>query len=166
MKHLLAILFLLMPLQLSASESTKQAIAKELMEVMDVDSLMDTMYTHVKNTMDNAAHQLNVTESERPLFTDYYQSVNQLMQDQLNWDILEPQFITIYDKNFTEDELSAMLEFYKTEQGKSILKKMPAVMQESMLLSQSMLQNILPQLQTLSTQFDKELKAHRESAKQ
>ena len=166
MKHLLAVLFLLLPLSSTASESTKQAITKELMEVMDVDSLMDTMYTHIQDTMDNAAQHLNVTEAERPLFTRYYESVNQLMQDELNWNILEPKFIAIYDKSFTESELSAMLEFYKTEHGKSILKKMPAVMQESMLLSQSMLQNILPQLQALSAQFDKDLKAHRESAKQ
>ncbi|WP_420006938.1 DUF2059 domain-containing protein [Vibrio cholerae] len=45
--------------------------------------------------------------------------------------------------------------------GQSILKKMPVVMQESMLMSQSMLQRILPQMQTLTAAFESELKAHR-----
>ena len=44
--------------------------------------------------------------------------------------------IPIYEKHFTEAEIVAMLEFYRTPVGRSIISKMPAVTQESMVAGQ------------------------------
>lgn len=44
--------------------------------------------------------------------------------------------IPIYEKIFTDREIAAMLTFYRTPEGQSIIGKMPSVMQESMVVGQ------------------------------
>ncbi|HGS5379191.1 TPA: DUF2059 domain-containing protein [Vibrio cholerae] len=161
MKKLIMVVLLMMPLHLSAVEATKNEIVKELVVVMDMDSMMDSMRHHIENSMLNVQQQLNVTESEKPLFEEYYKNVNKLVLEEVTWEKFEPYMITIYSNYFSEEELKGMIDFYSSDVGQSILKKMPVVMQESMLMSQSMLQRILPQMQTLTAAFESELKAHR-----
>ena len=161
MKKLIMVVLLMMPLHLSAVEATKNEIVKELVVVMDMDSMMDSMRQHIENSMLNVQQQLNVTESEKPLFEEYYKNVNKLVLEEVTWEKFEPYMITIYSNHFSEEELKGMIDFYSSDVGQSILKKMPVVMQESMLMSQSMLQRILPQMQTLTAAFESELKAHR-----
>ncbi|GIC06647.1 hypothetical protein VCSRO97_3525 [Vibrio cholerae] len=161
MKKLIMVVLLMMPFHLSAVEATKNEIVKELVVVMDMDSMMDSMRQHIENSMLNVQQQLNVTESEKPLFEEYYKNVNKLVLEEVTWGKFEPYMISIYSNHFSEEELKGMIDFYSSDVGQSILKKMPVVMQESMLMSQSMLQRILPQMQTLTAAFESELKAHR-----
>ncbi len=45
--------------------------------------------------------------------------------------------IPIYDRNFTSEEIDAMLVFYRTPAGQSMMRKMPVVVQESMMAGQA-----------------------------
>ena len=74
--------------------------------------------------------------------------------------------LDIYNKHFTEEEITAMLEFYRSETGQSILSKMPVVMQESMVTSQAMAQRLMPEVQALTEEFDRKLKEHRKQESQ
>ncbi|HFC9449182.1 TPA: DUF2059 domain-containing protein, partial [Vibrio cholerae] len=133
MKKLIMVVLLMMPFHLSAVEATKNEIVKELVVVMDMDSMMDSMRQHIENSMLNVQQQLNVTESEKPLFEEYYKNVNKLVLEEVTWEKFEPYMITIYSNHFSEEELKGMIDFYSSDVGQSILKKMPVVMQESML---------------------------------
>ncbi|EOX4227278.1 DUF2059 domain-containing protein, partial [Vibrio cholerae] len=133
MKKLIMVVLLMMPFHLSAVEATKNEIVKKLVVVMDMDSMMDSMRQHIENSMLNVQQQLNVTESEKPLFEEYYKNVNKLVLEEVTWEKFEPYMITIYSNHFSEEELKGMIDFYSSDVGQSILKKMPVVMQESML---------------------------------
>lgn len=163
MYRFIAILFLFVPLQLSAAQDTKQALVQELLQIMDVDSTLDAVYVQMDSMMTNMSKELEVSESERAIFDDYYQSMNELMKEEVSWQKLEPTIVTIYSNQFTEGELGAMIDFYKTEHGKSILKKMPAVTTESMVMTQSLMQQVIPKVQKLTTKLKQDLKAHRGS---
>ncbi|OEF87700.1 DUF2059 domain-containing protein [Vibrio splendidus] len=163
MYRFLVILFLLVPLKLSAAQDTKQALVQELLQIMDVDSTLDAVYVQMDSMMTNMSKELEVSESERAIFDDYYQSMNELMKEEVSWQKLEPTIVTIYSNQFTEDELGAMIDFYKTEHGKSILKKMPKVTTESMIMTQSLMQQVIPKVQKLTTKLKQDLEAHRGS---
>ncbi|MEO9494177.1 MAG: DUF2059 domain-containing protein [Vibrio splendidus] len=164
MYRFLVILFLLVPLKLSAAQDTKQALVQELLQIMDVDSTLDAVYVQMDSMMTNMSKELEVSESERAIFDDYYQSMNELMKEEVSWQKLEPTIVTIYYSNqFTEDELGAMIDFYKTEHGKSILKKMSTVTTESMVMTQSLMQQVIPKVQKLTIKLKQDLKAHRGS---
>ena len=42
------------------------------------------------------------------------------------------EVVLIYDRHFTKQELSEILQFYKSETGMKLLKEMPALLQEGM----------------------------------
>ncbi|MBV9199846.1 MAG: DUF2059 domain-containing protein [Alphaproteobacteria bacterium] len=49
---------------------------------------------------------------------------------------LEEPVITIFDKNFTDDEIKQLTAFYKTPLGQKVVTQMPVVMQQSAQLGQ------------------------------
>src|SRR5947208_12412070 len=56
--------------------------------------------------------------------------VSAMFTEKLNWEAMAPQFVTIYTTNFTEDELAAILTFYKSPAGSAFLTKTPVVNQQ------------------------------------
>ena len=77
---------------------------------------------------------------------------------------MQPMMINLYDKQFTEQEISDMLAFYKTESGQAILKKMPQVMQASMQMSQALVQDAMPEIQAIAGELGEALKRSRSEA--
>ena len=71
MHKLLAIFFLLVPLQLSAAQDTKQALVKELLQIMDVDSTLDAVFLQMDSMMADMSKELEVSDSERDIFDEY-----------------------------------------------------------------------------------------------
>ena len=71
MYRFFAILLLLVPLQLSAAQDDRQALIKELLQIMDVDSTLDAVYVQMDSMMANMSKDLGVSESEQAIFDDY-----------------------------------------------------------------------------------------------
>ena len=49
---------------------------------------------------------------------------------------LEKQLIPVYKKNFTHEDVKAIIAFYESEAGKNLAAKTPAITQESMIIGQ------------------------------
>ncbi len=82
-----------------------------------------------------------------------------LLKNEYKWEILEPKFIQIYKDSLTQDEVDGMIAFYKTPSGQTVIKKMPVIMQQSMMASQSMTQALIPKMQEIQQEFIAEIKA-------
>jgi hypothetical protein len=67
------------------------------------------------------------------------------------WDVMEPDFIAIYQASFTEAELRGMIEFYSTELGQTMIRKMPMVMEQTMGMVGRQMQRAAPRLQDIQT---------------
>lgn len=70
--------------------------------------------------------------------------------------------IDIYLNNFTEEEIQDLLSFYRSNTGRSLIKKTPMVMGESVKLSQEMMVEMMPKIQELAAEFAQELREHRQ----
>lgn len=55
----------------------------------------------------------------------------------VDYEELNEIIIPIYAQNFTDEELDGIIAFYETPIGQSVLEKMPAVVQESLVAGQS-----------------------------
>ncbi len=55
-------------------------------------------------------------------------------REEADFEGLIDQFVPIYAKHFTHEEINQLLEFYRTSVGQKVIEKMPSVMQESMSL--------------------------------
>ena len=66
MKKVVIALMLLLPLHLSAAESSKQEKVDALVEVMNLDEMVDAMHIQFQNMMNNLHQNLEITESDAP----------------------------------------------------------------------------------------------------
>lgn len=163
MRYILLCAILTLSFNAAASENTKREQVVELMNLMNMSSMMDAMYSQMNAMMQNASKELGVKPSEQPIFDKYYGKMTKVMKEEMNWKKMEPQILDLYVRHFDEKEISDMLAFYKTDTGKSVIKKMPLLMQESILIGQQMMKDALPELRKVSQELTSELKEARQS---
>lgn len=146
---------------LYAAQTPKQQKIDELINVMNMDSMVDSMYAQVEGMMKGMSDQMGVKPSEQAIFDKYYGDMTDVLKTEMSWAKMQPTMVNVYDKHFNEEEISDMLAFYKTKTGQAILAKMPVVMQESMQMSQNLVQGAMPKIQALAQQLGEELQQSR-----
>ena len=162
-KYLVGLLFITSSIFVQANESAKQTKLKELVNDMDMGSMVESIYSQMEVAMQDMSTKMGVQPNEQAIFDEYYSQMILIMKENLSWAKMEPLAVDIYDRNFTEDEITDMLVFYKTETGKSLLKKMPAVMQESMQMSQTLIEGSIPKLQQIESNLRADLEKARKA---
>lgn len=155
----------LVPAAVPAEESpqSKREMVEEMMLLMDVDAMVDTIYSQMDQVMQNMGREMGVAPEEQVLLDKYTAKMTAIMKAEVSWRKMKEPIIAVYQNYFTTQELSDMLAFYKSASGQSMLKKMPEVMKASMVVSQDMMRTVLPQIQQVSQELAEELKAQREA---
>lgn len=162
MKTILLMLSLLLVANVAtATDVHKREDIKRLIELMDMDAMIDSLYVQMEGMMRNMAVEMNVREDERDIFDEYMQKMLGIMREDMSWAKMQPGIIDVYEDNFTQKEVDDMLAFYETETGQSLIKKMPLLMQESMKISQGMVQDVMPRIQQVATELQEKLRARR-----
>ncbi|GAB0110725.1 MULTISPECIES: DUF2059 domain-containing protein [Pseudoalteromonas] len=161
MGKVLLLSLLIFSSSLYAEQNTKQQKIDELIKVMNLDSMVDSMYGQVEGMMKGMSDQMGVKPSEQAIFDKYYGDMTTVLKTEMSWAKMQPMMVNVYDKHFSEQEIADMLAFYKTDTGQKILEKMPVVMQESMQMSQSLMKDAMPKIQTLAQQLSDELEQSR-----
>ncbi|MDF0534053.1 DUF2059 domain-containing protein [Shewanella yunxiaonensis] len=157
---LLGTSFLLAPL-VHADASARRAQVEQLLLEMHMDTTMNAMYDQMEQLLVNMQNGLDLKDDEKPLFEAFAHNYSKIMRDELSWDKLKQPLIDIYVKHYTDKEIADMSAFYASESGRSMVAKMPQVMQESMQVSQSFLGTLLPKVEALQKEFAEKLKAKR-----
>jgi len=67
--------------------------------------------------------------------------------------------ISMYVNTYTESEIRAISEFYKSPAGKALLEKMPKLLQESMAMTQKKMPQIMQKIQAISQEMARELES-------
>ena len=151
-----------------ASEPATTASVEKLLEITDASKMVDAVYAQVDSMSSNMATQMGLTEKDRPAFDKYMKKVSALLRENMSWEKMKEPLIAVYIKHFTEQEIQGMIEFYNSEVGKSSIKKMPLVMQDSMGVSQKMMEGVFPKIKVLADELateTKEAKAQPEEKK-
>ena len=162
MKRLIVVaLGLLLSLGVYAQDSKRKSV-EELLRVTKMDSMIDSMYGQMHQMFEGMAKQLGVKPEEQPIFDAYINKVFSVMKEDMNWEKMKEPMIDIYLKHYTEKEIQDMLVFYESETGRSMVAKMPAVMADSMHISQEMLKSFLPKMQIMAQELQTELKKNRD----
>jgi uncharacterized protein len=146
-----------------ADEASKRAKVKELISVMHMDRMMDQMLEAIKGQTEQAMQQRpgadSMTPEQKKIETDYQAKALQIVIDSMGWKAIEPQFVTLYAQNFTEDEIDGMVTFYKSPTGQAVLNKMPQLMTSTMQLTQSLMVDVQPKLNALREDMVKQMDA-------
>lgn len=164
MKIFTMAMFLLMaPSLVNADDKDQRRQVERLLEVMKVEQAIDSMYSQIDQMFVGMAKELGVKQSEQPIFDRYMQKVAAAMKEEMTWQKMKEPMIDVYMKHYSKAEINDMLAFYSSESGRSIIAKMPSVMQDSMQISQAMFREFMPRLKQLSTELREELAQSRNS---
>lgn len=139
------------------------ASLNQLMAITDMKQMINGMFAQFDGMMNGFIREsLNgqqVTEPQQIAINNMKTKMVALLKNEYKWEILKPKFIQIYKDSLTQDEVNGMIEFYKTPSGQAVIKKMPVVMQQSMMVSQSMIHSLMPRIQQIQQEFIAEMKA-------
>lgn len=126
------------------------------MTLTAMESLTGTMMGQLEGVMRQgiagAVNGKSLTAEQQKAIELAPAKIARAMESEFNWQNLKPIYVTIYRESFTQEEVDGMVAFYKTPVGQSTIKKMPIVMQKSMLMTQARMQTLLPKMEAAMTQ--------------
>jgi hypothetical protein len=158
---LLSILFLFSSLAM-ADEASHRAAAEELLLLMNVDEMVKPVFEQVELMMEQQFDQSDAPEESRPILKKYTGKMMKILEEELSWEKMKDDYVDIYVRTYTEDEIRAIADFYKTPAGQAFIEKMPKLMQEAMALSQRSMQGYMHKIEQLSSEMAKELEEAQE----
>ena len=164
MKSKLLILFLIFcPLAAHADLASRRAKAEEMLLLFHMDRLMDQMMSGTMDQMSTMTKQLGATSikpEDQARLDDFQKRLFQLISSQVGWKALEPDYIDLYANNFTEEQLDAILAFYKSPAGAALIDKLPTLTSQGMQIAQAKMTALQPQIKQMLDDFAKTAAAH------
>lgn len=143
---------------ISAFAGTKEDLSKEMLQLVDMQKNMDSMVGQIQKMQSMQMKQMNIPAEDQEKMAEFQKKLTEKIFDAMKWEKMEPDFIKLFSEVYTEDELKAIVAFYKTPAGQSMLKKQPLLMQKSMEISQKNLMDVMPEIQKMTEEFKDSLK--------
>ena len=143
--------------QQAAAQEASAADIDRLLEVMDMQSVMGNMLKQMGEVQEATIAQAfgaNLSDKDKAEMSDFMRRTQAKVQTLLSWDKLEPILRRVYAKLFTSQEVAAMIAFYGSTEGQSILKKSPQAMALTAQEMQPLMQGMMADLKS---ELDKEL---------
>ena len=146
-----------------AGNPPNEASVKQLLELAQAQKLIDSVMAQMDELMKQTIHQATqgkeVPSKVQKEIDKRQAEVVGLMKELLDWKKLEPVYVRIYQKTFSQQEVDGMIAFYKTPAGQAVVAKMPAAMQNTMNEIQQMMGPVIEKLQRMQQDVAAEMKA-------
>jgi uncharacterized protein len=151
---------------LAASSAAAHAAASpesvdRLLQVMQVQSQLEMIYSQVLPGVQNAMRQslgprADAAEAEH-LANVVMPRVQAVLREELGWTKLKPGFATIYAETFTQQEVDGLIAFYEGPIGRALVAKTPQLTQRSFQMMQQRMGPVMQKvMQIVREEIDKE----------
>lgn len=150
-----------------AETPTPESI-EELLTLTQAEKLLDSIKPQVKVSMkagmDMALKGRTPSAAEQKVLDDYLSKSASIMNEDLTMDRLKPLYVEQYAKYFSQEEVDALIVFYKTPAGMSLITKMPQLMQGLMAAMPTLMVPMMEKIKAASKQMASELEALKKNA--
>ena len=126
-----------------------------------VDAMFAQMHAFMKQTMQQAAQGQQLSPKIQKDIEKRHNETMTSVKELLDWNKLEPMYVRVYQKSFTQQEVDGMIAFYKTPTGQAVLNKMPVVLQNTMAEVQQMMQPMIQRMQRMQQEVVAEIQAEK-----
>jgi len=156
-------LFLLVTSSTAFAQSTKptQASLNKLFEITDVRGMIPKVQAQMDGMMNNMIQDMlkgkSVTPEQQKALDVFRMKVVKIQKDELNWESLEPKIFEIYSDTLSQDDVDGITAFYQSPAGQSYMKKMPALLQQTMLVMQTSMVPMLKKIDTAGNELKQDL---------
>jgi hypothetical protein len=142
-----------------------EASIKQLLEVTQIRKLLESMMTQMDAVMKQATQQVTqgqkiTPEVQKQIDKGRAESIS-MMKEILDWNKLEPMYVRIYQKSFSQQEIDSLVAMYKSPAGQMLLNKMPIVLQNTMGEMQQMMQPVMERIRRMQQDVVAQIQAER-----
>lgn len=120
-----------------------------LLETLDMQRTLDEMFVQIESMGSAMGQQMlgeDATPEQRAALEKTMRQQRASMRRVMSWETLGPIYRKVYARLFTGEEVEAMIAFYGSDTGRSIMRKMPQAMQLSMEEMQPMMQTLIAEM--------------------
>ena len=136
---------------------------RRLLEVTEARKLLDAMMAQIdtlmRRNMEQALRGRQLTPEQEAIIARMRGRMADAFREEMTWEKLEPLYVRVYRDSFTQDEVDGMLAFYRTDAGRALIVKMPAVVQTTMGEMQQRMQPLIVKMRTIEEEALAELRA-------
>ncbi len=165
LKRILILLSLSCTVAYAADNIPTEASIKQLLEAGQAHKLVDTIMAQMDGYMKTAIQQVTQGQQISPqIQKDIDKRISETMsgfKEILDWNKLEPMYVRVYQKSFTQGEVDGMIAFYKTPAGQAVINKMPVFMQNTMNEVQQMMAPAVQRIQRMQQDVIAEMQAEK-----
>jgi hypothetical protein len=124
---------------------------EELLVVTKSESLMNTLYGNIESIvrqgMNESLKGKTLDANQRALVDSMPAKMSKVLREELSWSSLKPMYVQIYKESLTQEDVSGLIDFYKSPAGAAMINKMPLVMQKSMVMVQQRMGPLMEKMQ-------------------
>ena len=145
-----------------APQQATAADIDRLLEVMDMETMMAGMMEQmstVQAQMVDEAFGKDLSEADRKRMQSVTARTQALVEKSMSWTAIEPIIRKVYLQLFSKAEVDAMIAFYGSAEGASILRKSPQAMTLTMQEMQPLMMRLM---EDIKVDIDSELKARKD----
>ena len=118
-----------------AAETSRHAMAEELIELLGIDKQMTEHMARMREMQKARWERMEQAQPSSPPASDAETGGEQMMDmiaEAMSWVSLKEEYVTMYAATFTEDELRGAIEFYRSPVGQKWLEKTPELTKRTM----------------------------------
>ena len=173
MKFILTVVLALFVSCSAMAAPPSDASLERLLKVTGAESLTQSMRGQLNNMMgpmfEQAIDAKNLTPEKRKeaerFMKIFSAKFSKIMDDEMSWDRLKGDYMRIYRESFSQKEVDDLIAFYESPTGQDFVKKMPLVMQKSMVLMKQRMVPMMQKIQQAAQETAAEYKQESQSAK-
>jgi hypothetical protein len=120
-------------LRADPNEDPHTILAEEVLDLAYSPSSLRDSFTGFLNPALDAMKRDGMPDAARE---EVRKAFIQWFDEEVKWDEIKPQMVQLYAKDFTEEELRALLAFLDKPLGQKVMAKLPLVMQDGALVGQ------------------------------
>jgi len=137
-----------------ADEASKLKLVDEMFAILKLDSQLNIMFTQLKEMQRRLL--LDKLKGDKELQFESEKMMTELL------DLLEKEFTQgtylnnckkMYAEVFTEKELEGIIQFYKSEAGQALIKKMPEMLQKVFSMADQLAKDLQPKIEKIMQEY-------------
>lgn len=141
----------------NADQASHARNAERFLQLANADRLAVPVYAQVQQMFSQRFAETQAPESKKALLERYQAKADAALDKAIGWKKLEPELVTLYTTQFTEQELAGLIKFYESPLGKKMLDKLPELNARSAQLTQKKLESAVPEVNKLLAEMTAEL---------
>ena len=139
-------------------------LASKLLKIMDVGKAMNQSFESIKQMQGAMTKRFVKNAKDQELAIKNQQKIMDLMQKELSWEKIRPEFEKLYAETYSAEELDGLIKFYQSPIGQKFIQKQPEMQRKSMLMMQKLLMQIMPKVQELTKAMQQEMIAAKKNS--